>query len=216
MSTSTDSAADGSTRTGNEALPPLIDMDDVLDRIERNTDSEAAAAYLDDIRAVLERVAERDPSNRESLLGDLDNLVDSLRMHVDGDADFWAETVQNRVANYRRTRRETSDTLHFSAGRLTVDGDEPVDPTDHRGEKATLRGTLVNQGERGAAVVQLAFYNEADEATWTVESCEFDLDAGEQRTLNLHVWIPEDADYYGIAVLDPADTRTTGPPPTRA
>jgi len=215
MSASTDPTAEAGGEAGDGELPPMLDVDDVLDRIECDTDSEEAAAYLDDIRTVLERVAECDPSNRESLLGDLDDLVDSLRMHVDGDADFWAETVQSRVANYRRTRREASDTLHFSASRLTVDGDEPVDPADHRGEKATLRGTLVNQGERGAATVQLAFYNEAGDATWTVESREVDLDAGERRTLDLHVWIPEDADHYGVAVLDPGDARTTGPPRTR-
>ncbi|WP_276261127.1 hypothetical protein [Haloglomus litoreum] len=215
MSSSTDGETGAEAGTGEGQLPPLIDMGDVLDRIERNTTSEEATAHLEEVRAVLARVTERDPANRESLLGDLDSLVDSLRMHVHGDAAFWAETVQNRVANYRRTRRARSDTLHFSASRLTVDGDEPVDPAAHQGEKATLRGTLVNQGERGAATVQLAFYDEAGEATWTVESCEFDLDAGERRTLNLHVWIPEDADHHGVAVLDPNDARTTGPSPTR-
>jgi hypothetical protein len=216
MSASTDRHTDAEAEAVEGELPPIIDMGDALDRVERNAASEEATAHLGEVRAVLARGAERDPAARESLLDDLDSLVDSLRMHVDGDAEFWAETIQNRVANYRRTRLETSDTLHFSASRLTVDGDDPVDPADHRGEKATLRGTLVNQGEPGSATVQLAFYNEAGEATWTVESCEFDLDAGERRGLNLHVWIPEDADHHGVAVLDPDDARTTGPPPTRA
>lgn len=198
------------------SLPPMIDMGDALDRIERTTDDRAALDCLAEIRTLLDRIAERGPGGRVSLLGDLDTLVDVLRTHVDdgGDAAFWAETVRNRIANYRRTRREASDTIHFGSSRLTVGGEEPVDPANHRGEKGRLRGTLVNGGEQSETTVQLAFYDETGTVTWTVESCEFDLDAGERRQLDLHVWIPEDADHYGVTALDATDPRTTGEPPT--
>ncbi|MFB6207434.1 MAG: hypothetical protein ABEJ05_13010 [Haloglomus sp.] len=197
-------------------LPPLIDVADALDRIERTTANEDAKARLTDIRVTLGRIAARDPDRRESLLSDLAGLADDLRTHVGGEADSWAESVQNRVDTHRRTRRESSDTLHFENSRLTVDGEAPVDPTEHRGEKATLRGTLVNLGEPGHATVRLAFYDEDDAATRTVESAEFHLDAGECRDLDLHVWIPADAAYYGITALDPSNARTTDRPPVRS
>jgi hypothetical protein len=193
----------------------MIDVGDALDRIERNTDHPEALSYLAEVRETLGRIAERDPGGRESLATDLDNLVDSLRMHVDGDADFWAETVQNRVANYRRTRREASDTLHLGSSRLAVEDVEPVDPAAYPGAEARLRGTLVNQGEPGDAIVQLAFYDDDGAAVWTVESREFALAAGEKRDLDLRVWIPEAADHYGVAALDAADPRSTGAPPRR-
>lgn len=201
---------------GDRSLPPMLDMDDALDRIERHTDDRAALDRLAEVRDLLDRIAARDPGRRESLVGDLDNLVDVLRTHVDdgGDAAFWAETVRNRIANYRRTRREASDTVHFGSSRLTVGGREAVDPADHRGETGRLRGTLVNGGERGTATVQLAFYDGSGTATWTIESHGFDLDAGERRSVDLHVWIPEDADHYGVVALDTDDPRTTGEPPT--
>ena len=217
MSTDASPATTGRPADAEYTLPPMIDMGDALDRIERATSDEAALSQLGAVRGTLSRIAGRPPGRRESLVNDLDNSVDSLRMHVTdgGDADFWAETVQNRVANYRRTRRETSDTLHFGNTRLRVDGEAAVDPAANQGEKGRLRGTLVNQAEPGEAIVQLAFYDDDGAVTWTVESCGFGLDAGEQRNLDLHVWIPEDAAYYGVAALDADDPRATGAPPTR-
>lgn len=191
----------------------MIAFGDALDRIEAATEDAATLECLAEVRHLLDRVAEREPGRRESLLNDLDNVVDALRTHAEGDADFWAETVQNRVANYRRTRREASDTLHLGSARLSVDG-EPVAAAAHPGAEARLRGTLVNGGEPGDAIVQLAFYDEAGVATWTVESREFELGAGERRDLDLRVWIPEDAATYAAAVLDATDPRSTGTPPS--
>jgi hypothetical protein len=203
-----------SATTTDSALPPMLALGDAFDRIEANTTDPDGLSSLADCRDLLDRIAERDPDRRASLVNDLDNLVDSLRTHVNGDAEFWAETVQNRVANYRRTRREASDTLHLGAASLEVDG-EAVGVTDHRGSEAHLRGTLVNNGEPGDAIVQLAFYDEAGVATWTVESREFAIDAGEHRDLDLHIWIPEDADHYAVTALDVTDPRSTGQPPTQ-
>jgi hypothetical protein len=209
-------AVEGDRAEEGRSLPPMIDMGDALDRIERNTDDPAALDCLAEIRTLLDRVAARDPSGRESLLCDLDNLVDVLRTHVDdeGDAAFWAETVRNRIANYRRTRRAASDTIRFGSSRLAVGDEEPVDPADYPGEDGRLRGTLVNGGEASETTVQLAFYDETGTATWTIETGAYDLDVGGRRHLDLHVWIPDDADHYGVAALDTNDPRTTGELPT--
>ena len=186
-------------------LPPIIDFGEVLDRVENRTDDAEAHGYIDEIREGLDELAARDPDSRETQVQELEHLIDSLLIYVDDDAEMWAKTIQNRFANYRHARRESSRTLHIANGRLERDG-ETAD-VEATGE-ATLHGQLVNNGERSDAMVSLAFYDEYDRAIWKVESREFEVGPGEKRDLGLNVYIPEGASYYAIAALEPADPAT--------
>jgi len=188
-----------------QQLPPIIDFGDALDRVESRTDDAEAHGYIDEIRDGLDELAARDPDSRETQIQELEHLIDSLLMYVDDDAEMWTKTIQNRFANYRHARRESSRTLHIANGRLERD-DELADITTV-GE-ATLRGQLINNGERSDAMVSLAFYDEYDRAIWKVESREFEVGPGEKRTLDLDIYIPDGASYYAVAALEPADPAT--------
>lgn len=186
----------------DRTLPPILAFGDALDRIEAATDDPEASRYVTEIREGLDELAVRPPEARASLVTDLESLLDSLVTHVDGDAAMWAETVRNRFATYRHARRTTSATLHVANGRLERDG-EPVTADAEAGE-ATLRGRLVNTGERTDAMAALAFYRDG-RAVWKVESREFAVGPGEARDLDLTVYVPAAADYYGLAAFEPAD-----------
>ncbi|WP_284013326.1 hypothetical protein [Halobaculum litoreum] len=108
-------------------LPPVIDVYDMLDRIERDADNdEEVPAHLDEIRDLLAEYARRDRSGRASLVDDIDGRVLAVREYLDGDADRWAEGVENRLRVYRDSLREASDRLHLANARLEADG-EPLD-----------------------------------------------------------------------------------------
>ena len=186
-------------------LPPIIDFGDALDRVESRTDDAEAHGYIDEIRDGIGELAARDPDSRETQIQELEHLIDSLLMYVDDDAEMWTKTIQNRFANYRHARRESSRTLHVANGRLERDG-ELADITAV-GE-AALRGQLINNGERSDAMVSLAFYDERDRAIWKVESREFEIAPGEKRTLDLDIYIPDGASYYAVAALEPSDPAT--------
>jgi hypothetical protein len=66
--------------------PPIRAFGDTLDRIEAATDDPTAGRYVGEIRERLDDLAARPPDARTSLVTDLENLVDSPRTYVDGDA----------------------------------------------------------------------------------------------------------------------------------
>ena len=193
-------------------LPPIIDFGDVLDRVAANTDDPEATRYVDEIREELTELKARAPDARESQVQTIENLIDSLLMYADGDAAMWAKTIQNRFANYRHARRESSRTLNVSNGRLERAGDTAL--LAEAGE-AQLRGHLVNNGDRTDAMVSIAFYDSTDRAVWKVESREFEVGPGEHRELDLTVYVPGGIDYYAIAAFEPSDPATVaGDAPT--
>ena len=201
----------------DQSLPPILAFGDTLDRIEAATDDPMAGRYVDEIPTIRTRSSvktssvARQPEARASLVTDLENLLDSLRTCVDGDAALWAETVRSRFVTYRHARRTTSATLHVANGRLERAG-EPITVAAGAGE-ATLRGRIVNTGERTDAMAALAFYRDG-RAVWKVESREFAVGPGEARALDLTVYVQADTDYYGLAAFEPADPAAvaTGAP----
>jgi hypothetical protein len=86
-------------------LPPILALGDALDHIEAATDDPIAGQYIDGIHEGLDNLAARSLKARASLVTDLENLFDSLRTWVDGDAAVWVETVRSRFVTYRHTRR---------------------------------------------------------------------------------------------------------------
>jgi hypothetical protein len=92
-----DGAADG-----DRDLPRLLDVRDDIDRIERAADADVSDR-LDQIRARLGRFEERedvDP-NADSLATDVESAVTAMRTSLDGEADEYAESIQNRVEQYQ-------------------------------------------------------------------------------------------------------------------
>lgn len=187
-------------------LPPILAFGDVLDRIEAATDDPAAREWLADVREGHERVAQRSPDQRESAVNDLENLVEALRTHVDGEADRWVQTLQYRLSTYREMGRVASETLHLAGQTLEGPDGDPVDVSTYVGE-AALTGTLVNQGERADATLQLAFYDADGVPTWKVESRQFDLEPGERRSFDMTVYVPEGIEYYAAVALDAVDPK---------
>lgn len=198
--------------SSNSELPPIIDVREMLDRIERDAgNDDEVPAYLDEIRDLLAAYGDRDRGARASLVDDIDGSVLAMREYLDdgSDADRWAEGIQNRFRIYRESLREASESLHLSGAALHRDGDD-VDgaAAAHQGEEVTLAGTLVNQGDARDGVLRLVFYDDDHTATWKVESREFDVDAGERRAFEEQVYVPEDAAYYDVTALDATDPDT--------
>jgi hypothetical protein len=160
------------------------------------------------VEADLDRFADRERGG-DSIVDDMDDDVLALREELSGDADWYAEAIQNRIRQYRSAREEASDTLDVADPRLVADG-EAVDVADRRDSLVGLQGRLVNQGDASDAVVVLAFYGDDGVAVRKVESRQYDLDAGERRPLDLTVHVPPDAAYYAVSALDAEDPRSVG------
>ncbi|MFC6724565.1 DUF192 domain-containing protein [Halobium palmae] len=90
-------------------LPPILDLDDELDRIERESEVDVSDE-TDRIRDSLDEYAERDVERRggESIVDDVENAVLDVRERVSGEADRQAEAVLNRLRMYRESLGERS------------------------------------------------------------------------------------------------------------
>lgn len=200
-------------------LPPLIDFDDAVDNIERSVDSADdsddpsvgadVSDHLEELRADLDRLEERDEGSREGILDDIGNTVLSLRADLDegSEADRYAEGIQNRIQQYRANREAGSGTLTLSRAALEIN-DAPVNVAQQAGETVALRGTLVNGGERADALAVLTFYDENGRVLRTVESYHHGVDGDEQRDIDTTVYVPETAAYYAVRAVDADDSRT--------
>ncbi|WP_254544551.1 hypothetical protein [Halomarina pelagica] len=189
-------------------LPPILAVGDVLDRIERESDADVSDE-IGDLRDALDRLAEREEVGRASVLDDVDERLLALRERLSGDADWYAQAIENRIRQYRDASAAASETLSVSAPRLERDGSE-LDVSRAVATTAHLRGMLVNRGEASDAVVVLTFYAPDGATVRTVETRAYRLEAGAQRDLDETVYVPEEADYYAVAVLAPGDPRTVG------
>jgi hypothetical protein len=191
-------------------LPPLVDFGASIDRIEEEADADVEG-HIDDLREGLDRLEERDDQERESVLDDVDDTLLSLRERVDDeDADSSAEGIQNRIRQYRDNRGSEGNVLSLSNARLERAG-ESVEPEDVAAETVQLRGTLVNGGA-GDGALYLAFYDGEGRLSRTVESRQYDLEAGEHREFDRTVYVPADADSYVLATLDAADSSVSAVP----
>ncbi|MFC5972787.1 hypothetical protein ACFPYI_15730 [Halomarina salina] len=186
-------------------LPPLLDVRDALDDIEREADADVSDD-VDAIRADLDRLAEHDEAS-DSVVSDVEDDVLALRERLSGDADMYAEAVENRIRQYRTSRQSASDTVDIADPRLARNG-TAVDLERQRGETVDVEGVLVNQGESRAATVLTAFHDDDGTVSRTVESRAYDLDAGEKRDVSLTVFVPDDAAYYAVSAVDADDPRT--------
>lgn len=187
-------------------LPPILDVRDSLDRIERDADADVADE-LDSVRTLLDRYEERgsDAGSRASLVDDVDGLVVSMRERLSGDAERYAEGIENRLQIARNARNESSETLHASGAELR-DGDERLRSlTEYDGETATLDATLVNQGEARDAVLRVTFFDEDDEPIRHTSTSASDLSADEHRKVTETVSVPTEAAYYDVSVLEATD-----------
>lgn len=202
-----EAAPDGGGEDDEQSLPPLLDVDEELERIGRASDSDEVANAVEDARECLARYDSREGNDREdagvdSLIDDLDNDVTRIRELLDdGDAATQAEAIHNRIKIFRDTRGSAGETLSVADARLEADG-ERVEPRDVQGGRATLSGTLVNKGESGDAVVRLAFYDRDGALVRRVECAERGVGEGERRDVELAVVVPEDGYFYDATALD--------------
>jgi hypothetical protein len=188
-----------------EDLPPLLDFYDQLDDVEREADADVS----DEVAAVredLDRLAARDDEH-DSLVDDVDDDVLALRERLSGDADWYAEAIQNRLQQYRSARDEASDTLVVADPELTVDG-TAVDVARRRESLVELRGTLVDQGGGGDATVVLALYDDDGGSLRKVEISQHDVESGERRDLGETVYVPPGTAHYSVTALDAEDPRS--------
>lgn len=204
----TDSADAGSAE---RELPPILDVRESLDRIEREADADVSD-QLDRVRSLLDEYEGRGTdagSSRASLVDDIDGVVVSMRERLSGDADRYAEGIENRLQIYRDSRNDVSETIHVSGAELTDDGGHVGSAKAVRGEAVTLDATLVNQGESRDGVVRVTFYDETHTPTLRVERRENDLTPDDHRQVSQRVFVPEDAEYFDIAALDATETAAS-------
>jgi len=205
------------TAEDDRELPPLIDVRDTLDDIEREADADVSDD-LDAIRASLDRLADRDRSG-ETILDDIEDDVLAMRERLSGDADWYAEAVENRVRQYRTARDSASDTLTVAEPRLARNGTAVTldagrgdpgrsgDPS-RGGDAVDVEGVLVNQGDDRRATMQVVFYDGDGTTLRKVESGPVDLASGARHDVSLTVHVPEDAAYHDVRALDGSDPRS--------
>jgi hypothetical protein len=186
-------------------LPPLLAMDDELDRLERKADADVRSE-LDEIRTQLDEYAarqeaERDEDGRDSLLDDVDNSLLRLRERLSGDADRQAEALQNRIRQFRDSRAGSSDTLSLAEPRLEQDG-VATDVAAVGGRQVDVVTTLVNTGESGDGVIRVGFYDTDGDLERRVDLHESGVAAGERRDVAATVTVPDSVAHYDISVVD--------------
>ena len=197
--------------SGARELPPILDVRDALDRIERESDADVSD-QLNRIRSLLDEYEGREAdatTSQASLADDIDGVVVSMRERLSGDADRLAEGVENRLQIYRDSRNDVSETLHVSGAGLTDGGGHVESAKAVRGETVTLDATLVNQGDPCDGVVRLTFYDESHTPTLRVERRENGLTPDDNRQVSQRVVVPEEAEYFDVAALDAADAAAS-------
>lgn len=187
-------------------LPPLLAMDDELDRLERKADGDIGTE-VGEIRDRLDEFETRETSDdrqgdgRDSLLDDVDGILLRLRERLSGEADRQAEALQNRVRQFRESRAGRSDTLSLAEPRLEQGG-TAVDVADRDGQQVDVRATLVNAGESSDGVVRVAFYDGDGRLVRRVDHSERAIDGGERRDVAATVSVPPEATHYDVSVVD--------------
>lgn len=185
-------------------LPPLVDVRDALDDVEREADADVDDE-LDAIHSNLDRLAGRVAAS-DSVVSDIEDDVLAMRERLSGDADMYAEGVENRIRQYRTSRSNASDAVDLADPRLTRNG-AVVDIERQRGERVEVEGVLVNQGEAREATVLTVFHADDGTVAQKVESRPYDLTPGDRRDVSMSVLVPEDAAYYAVSALDVDDSR---------
>jgi hypothetical protein len=138
----------------------------------------------------------------------LDGLVVAMRERLTGDADRYAEGIENRLQTYRDARGDTSETLTVSAPELRDgDGERLASVGRYDAETVTLDATLVNEGEPRDGVVRLTLYDEDHDPRRRVLVRESDLGTDEHRQVSARVAVPDGAGYYDVTALDAVETR---------
>lgn len=188
-----------------ERLPTVLDIRDDLRAARESADRDID----DDVATVvgrLEEYTERDIGDREGLLDDVDNHL--LRLQEQSSDEETAQRFQaarNRIRVFR-------DSLGSGTGGVTVietyltvndtddDAEQPLD--ELRSSDVTVHATVVNDGEASDVVVEVGFYDDANEQVESVASNQFAVGAGEQQTVTLEATVPESADYYTTVARD--------------
>lgn len=183
-------------------LPPLLEMDDELDRLERKADADVSDGVAE-IRTRLDEYDDRESTDgsRGSLLDDIDGILLRLRERLSGDADQQAEALQNRIRQFRDSRGGESETLSLSEPRFESGG-ATVDAAGHGGQQVDVVTTVVNAGEQTDGLVRTSFYDESGSLVRRVDCAASALDAGEQRNITATVTVPKRTAHYDISVVD--------------
>jgi len=187
-------------------LPPVLEMDDTIERLVETVPA-SVRADVQQLRREYEILKSKDASGRESAVDDMSNTALHLREVIDDpNAGRLVESIEAQLNEYRRTRRQVSETLHLSGVRFRS-GDHAVSPTAAAGETVDLSATVVNQGETSGALVRLVFYHD-DVAVRTVTLPMGRVEAGERKQMSTGVYVPSPTTDHSVTVVDPAEERS--------
>jgi len=187
-------------------LPPVLEMDDTIERLVEAVPA-SARADVQQLRREHEILKSKDAGGRESAVDDMSNTVLHLREVIDDpDAARLVESIEAQLDEYRRTRRQVSETLHLSGVRFNS-GDRQTAPVAAAGETVDLSATVVNQGETSGALVRLVFYHD-DVAVRTVTLPMGRVEAGERKRMATSVYVPTPTTDHSVTVVDPAEERS--------
>lgn len=190
-------------------LPPVLEMDETMERLAETAPA-SARADVQQLRREYEILKSKDAGGRESAVDDMSNTVLHIREVIDADdspeAARFARSVEAQLDEYRRTRRQVSETLHLSGTSFELDG-ERVAPAAAAGRTVDVSATVVNQGETSGAVVRLVFYyGEVAVRSTTLPMGQ--IEAGERKRLETSVYVPSPTTGHTVTVVDPAEDRS--------
>ncbi len=188
-------------------LPPVLEMDDTIDRLA-DVVPPSVRADVQQLRREYEILKSKSAGGRESAVDDMSNTLLHVREVIDDDSEAGrlARSVEAQLDEYRRTRRQVSETLHLSGTTFERDGTR-VSPGDASGSTVDLAATVVNQGETSGAVIRLVFYY-GDVAVRTVMLPMGRVEAGERKRLETSVYVPSPTTDHSVTVVDPAEDRS--------
>jgi hypothetical protein len=196
--------------TGDQALPPLVDIRDALDAIETSAHTDVSGD-VDRIRDALRAFGDREQAAKDSLIADIERQINALREQLSGDADRRAEGVQHRLQQYRDSPADSAPTLSGAA--LRDETGTQITIPRYSDESAVLSGTLVNGGDAREVTTMLTFYTDNGTPLRTIEGPPIEIGPGEHHSVELPVAIPPEATAYATSVLDVDDPRTVGERP---
>jgi hypothetical protein len=199
----------------DEAMPPLLQFNRAINEIEAALDG-SASEYdsFERLKTAYAAMVAAKPEGRPGKVSDFKPYLNAAQDELPEDRtiDRWLESMQNRVDHYMKTRQRLSEVLHLTAGQLFVPGaDDPSPVRELQGERATIKTTVVNQGDRAAAVLRVSFYYDDDGERVLVRSEDLPLgyvEAGGRKRMETDVYVPSIAEAFDVDVLDPVDGQT--------
>lgn len=174
-------------------VPEILDIQNDLNRA-KETSEQDIDKDIESVLDIIRSYEDREYGDRQGLLDRLDEELLRLEEQVESDhTRLHVQAARNRVRIYRDAMSDLTTDLGVITTKLNTADTE---------DQATLRVTVVNEGEPTIVDVTTTFYDEEIGEIKSIRSEPIECDANTETTISLDIVLPDDYAYHVPAVKE--------------